>query len=50
MLPEATRAGIAAIGPRILGCDPRGINALYDTMEAALLGFPDAKSAIEWRV
>ncbi|MEM7385825.1 MAG: cis-3-hydroxy-L-proline dehydratase [Verrucomicrobiota bacterium] len=41
------RAGIAEIGPHLIGEDPTQISVLYQKMDRALKGHPYAKSAID---
>lgn len=41
------RAGIAEIAPHLIGADPRNIERIYDTMDAALVGHAHAKAAID---
>ncbi|MCY4187216.1 MAG: mandelate racemase/muconate lactonizing enzyme family protein, partial [Bryobacterales bacterium] len=41
------RTGIAAIGPALLGLDPRALGPLNDVMDAALKGHPYAKSPLD---
>ena len=41
------RAGISELAPQLLGQDPCQINKINHTMDAALLGHPYAKSAID---
>jgi L-alanine-DL-glutamate epimerase-like enolase superfamily enzyme len=41
------RAGIAEIAPHLLGRDPRQVDRMGETMDAALLGHNHAKSAID---
>ncbi len=41
------RAGIQELGPRLLGADPTELAALNRRMDAALLGHPYVKSAID---
>ena len=42
-----TRAGIDEIAPRLLGCDPRQTDRLYDLMDQTLVGHQHAKTAID---
>ncbi|MGJ3264423.1 MAG: cis-3-hydroxy-L-proline dehydratase [Salinarimonas sp.] len=41
------RAGIAEIGPKLIGLDPRDLGALNRRMDAALRGHPYAKAPID---
>lgn len=41
------RAGIRELGPHLIGCDPRQLEALNRRMDAALKGHPYAKSAVD---
>src|SRR3954468_7596886 len=41
------RAGIAELGPHLLGEDPRQLGKLNRRMDAALLGHPYVKSALD---
>jgi L-alanine-DL-glutamate epimerase-like enolase superfamily enzyme len=41
------RAGIAQIAPAVLGLDPRRVDRINDTMDAALVGHPHAKTPID---
>ena len=41
------RAGIAELGPHLIGADPRQIAAINRTMDAALKGHPYVKSALD---
>lgn len=41
------RAAIAEIAPTLIGMDPRRVDRLNDAMDAALLGYESAKSAID---
>lgn len=41
------RAGIAELAPHLLGRDPTEINKINDIMDAALLGHPYTKSALD---
>ncbi|MGA0236497.1 MAG: mandelate racemase/muconate lactonizing enzyme family protein [Alphaproteobacteria bacterium] len=42
-----TRAGIAELAPRLLGCDPRQTDRVYDLMDQTLVGHRHAKTAID---
>src|SRR6185369_89811 len=44
---EGVRAGIAVLGPRLIGEDPRELERLNRTMDAAMKGHPYVKSAID---
>lgn len=41
------RAGIAEIAPHLIGLDPRDVDRINDTMDAALVGHLHAKTAID---
>ncbi|MBP1884526.1 mandelate racemase/muconate lactonizing enzyme family protein [Sinorhizobium mexicanum] len=41
------RAGIAEIAPHLIGLDPRRVDRINDTMDAALVGHEHAKTAID---
>jgi L-alanine-DL-glutamate epimerase-like enolase superfamily enzyme len=41
------RAGIAELGPHLLGCDPTELSALNQRMDTALKGHPYVKSGID---
>lgn len=41
------RAAIAEIAPKLIGLDPRKVDRINDSMDAALLGNESAKSAID---
>lgn len=42
-----TRAGIAEIAPALIGRDPRQVDRINDTMDAALVGHNHAKTALD---
>ena len=44
---QGVRAGIAELGPHLLGCDPRELDRLNHRMDAALKGHPYVKSALD---
>jgi L-alanine-DL-glutamate epimerase-like enolase superfamily enzyme len=44
---EGVRAGIAVLGPRLIGEEPRELARLNRTMDAAMKGHPYVKSAID---
>ncbi|HET6519790.1 MAG TPA: cis-3-hydroxy-L-proline dehydratase [Geminicoccaceae bacterium] len=44
---EGARAGIRELAPHLLGADPRQLAAVNRTMDAALLGHPYVKSALD---
>ena len=44
---EGVRAGIAMLAPRLIGEDPRELERLNRTMDAALKGHPYVKSGID---
>jgi L-alanine-DL-glutamate epimerase-like enolase superfamily enzyme len=41
------RAGLAELGPHLLGCDPRELDKLNRRMDAVLKGHPYVKSAVD---
>ncbi|MGP6176218.1 mandelate racemase/muconate lactonizing enzyme family protein [Microbacterium sp. A196] len=41
------RSGIAEIAPHLIGSDPRRVDRINDTMDAALLGHEHAKTALD---
>lgn len=41
------RAGIAEIAPHLIGLDPRRVDRINDTMDAALIGHEHAKTALD---
>jgi L-alanine-DL-glutamate epimerase-like enolase superfamily enzyme len=45
--PAGARAGLAELGPHLLGADPRELHKLDRRMEAALKGHPYVKSAVD---
>lgn len=44
---EGVRAGLGLVAPAILGRDPRHHDRVYDVMDAALVGHPHVKSALD---
>ncbi|HTQ85626.1 MAG TPA: cis-3-hydroxy-L-proline dehydratase [Candidatus Solibacter sp.] len=44
---EGARAGIAKIGPALIGADPTELSLLNERMDAGLAGHPYAKSALD---
>lgn len=44
---EGARAGIAKVGPALIGADPTALALVNDRMDAALRGHPYAKSALD---
>lgn len=45
--PQGTRAGISLLAPALLGQDPRRSEQIAETMDAALVGHNDAKTALD---
>lgn len=45
--PPGARAGIGALAPALLGRDPRQVDRINETMDTALLGHNDAKTALD---
>ena len=45
--PDGARAGIKAVAPALIGADPRDLGVVASRMDAALLGHPYAKSAVD---
>ena len=44
---RGVRSGIAEIAPHLLGCDPRQVDRINETMNTALAGHNHAKTAID---
>ncbi|KAF7589523.1 hypothetical protein BBP40_004188 [Aspergillus hancockii] len=44
---RGVRAAIAEIAPHLIGLDPRRVDRINDAMDAALVGYQDAKTALD---